>query len=99
MAKQEINTDRVTSAATKLNTANSNINTAFGTLQNKAKQLDSDWNSAAGGIAQTTMYQLFKNSEARSAVLQNYINLLEQLVNPLYIETEAVNTKLADKFK
>jgi hypothetical protein len=32
-------------------------------------------------------------------VLQNYINLLEQQVNPGYVSAEAANTKLADKFK
>ena len=36
---------------------------------------------------------------ARSAVLQNYVRMLEQQVSPGYAETETVNTKLADQFK
>jgi len=99
MAKQVVNTDRLTSAANKLRTVNNNINGELRTLQNKANQLDSNWKSAAGDAARTTMYQLFKNNEERSAVLQNYINMLQQQVNPGYINTETVNTKLADKFK
>ena len=99
MAKQLINTDRITSVVTNLRNVNNNINNAFFTLQNNAKQLENNWKSAAGTAAQTTMYQLFKNSEVRSAVIQNYINMLEQQVNPGYNNAETVNTKLADNFK
>ncbi len=99
MAKQVVNTDRIASSVNKLRTVNSNINAEFRTLQNKAKKLDSNWKSAAGETAKSTMYQLFKNNDVRSAVLQNYMNLLEQQVNPGYGNTEDVNTKLADKFK
>jgi WXG100 family type VII secretion target len=99
MAKQVVNTDRIVSSANRLHVANNNINSAFQTLQNKAKQLDSNWTGAAGEAARTTMYQLFKNSEVRSAVLRNYINLLERQVSPGYTNAETVNTKLADKFK
>lgn len=99
MAKQVVNTERITSSATRLRTVNNTINSEFNTLQNKAKQLDSNWKSSAGETARTTMYQLFKNSEVRSTVLQNYINMLEQQVNPGYNNAETTNTKLADKFK
>ena len=99
MAKQVVNTDRISSSANKLRIANNNINNEFKTLEKKAKQLDSNWRSAAGDAACTKMYQLFKNNDVRSTVLQNYINMLEQQVNPGYANTETVNTKLADKFK
>ena len=99
MAKQSINTDRVMSAANKLRATNSIINNEFRTLHNKAKRLEYDWKSPAGSIAHTTMYHLFANNEVRSTVIQNYINMLEQQVNPGYIDTENANTKLADKFK
>ena len=99
MAKQVVNTDRITSSANKLRTVNNTINSEFSTLKNKAKQLDTNWKSAAGETARTTMYQLFNNGEIRSKVLQNYINMLEQQVNPGYTGAETVNTKLADKFK
>ena len=99
MAKQVVNTERIASSANNLRTANNNINAAFGTMQSKARQLESNWKGAAGTAAQTTMYQLFRNSEERTAVIQNYINMLEQQINPGYNNTEDVNTRLADKFK
>lgn len=98
MAKQAIDTDRVTSAANKLRTINTAINNEFRTLQNTAKRLESDWKSAAGSVAHTTIYQLFNNNKARSTVIQNYINTLEQQVNPGYIDAENTNNKLAEKF-
>jgi uncharacterized protein YukE len=99
MAKQVVNTDSILSSVNKLRTVNNNINQAFQTFQNKAKQLDNNWYGAAGDAARTTMYQLFKYNEERSKVLRNYMNMLEQQINPGYINTETVNTKLADKFK
>ena len=99
MAKQAINTDSVTSAANRLRAANTTINGEFRTMQNAAKRLESDWKSAAASVAHTTMYQIFGNNEARSTVLQNYINMLEQQINPSYINTENTNTSLADQFK
>jgi len=99
MAKQAINTDRVTSAANRLRATNNTINNEFRALQNAAKRLEYDWKSPAGSAAQTTMYQLFSNNQTRSDVIQNYINMLEQQVNPGYINAENTNIKLADKFK
>ena len=99
MTKQTIDTDRIVASATALRTANSNIGSAFQTLQNSAKRLEDNWKGAAGTTAQTTVQQIFKISEERSKVLQNYVNFLEQQVNPGYIDTETVNTTLADKFK
>jgi len=99
MAKQVVNTNRITSSANRLRAVNNNINSEFTTLKNKAKQLDTNWKSVAGETARTTMYQLFNNSEIRSKVLQNYINILEQQINPGYTGAETANTKLADKFK
>ncbi len=99
MLKEVVNTDGIASAAVKLRSVNDNINGRFDTLKNKAKQLESNWNSAAGSAASTIMYQLFKMGETRSYVIQNYINMLEQQVNPGYSETENVNKSLADQFK
>ena len=99
MAKQVINTDRIATSANKLRMVNTNIDNAFETLKTKAKQLDPNWRGAAGDAAQTTMYQLFGYSEARATVIKNYINILEQQVNPGYANTEEANIKLSDKFK
>ena len=99
MAKQVVDTDRIMYAASRLRTADSNINNEFRNLQSKAKQLETNWKGAAATAAQTTMYQLFRDNEVRSSVLQNYINMLEQQVNPGYSGTETANKKLADSFK
>ena len=99
MAKQSIDTDRVASAANRLRSTNTAINNEFRTMQNAAKRLESDWNSRAGSAAHSTLYQLCGNNEVRSAVLENYINMLEQQVNPGYVNAENVNTRLADQFK
>lgn len=99
MSKQIINTDGIKKSANQLRMVNTKINTAFDDFKNKAKQLNNNWNSRAGEKAKTTMYQLFNYNEARSAVLQNYINMLEQQVNPGYKEAENVNVQLSDLFK
>ena len=99
MAKQSIDTDRVTYAANKLRQTDKAINKEFQTLQKAAKRLESDWKSSAGSAAHTVMYELLKYNEARSAVLQNYISMLEEQLNPGYLKAENANTKLADKFK
>lgn len=99
MAKQVVDTSRIKDAASKLRAADSNMNYEFRNLLSKAKQLEADWKGAAGSMAQTTAYRLFQNNEVRSAVLLNYVNMLEQQVNPGYTGAETVNKKLADSFK
>lgn len=99
MAKQVVNTDKIAASASRLRVINNNINRSFGDLQKKVKELDAKWKGRAGETAQTSMYQLLKNSEERSKVIQNYINLMEQQVNPGYNSTETANKKLADNFK
>lgn len=99
MAIQTVDTDKVAQTALKLRKADDNINNKFCNLQNETKKLEKIWKGAAGTAAQTTIYRLFQNNEARSAVLRNYINLLEQQVSPGYTKAETVNKKLADSFK
>ena len=99
MTKQSINTENVASATNKLRNANTNIDNAFNTAKIRAKQLENNWRGKASTAAQTTLEQIFKSSAARSSVIANYIRMLEQQVNPGYVNTEDVNTKLADKFK
>jgi len=99
MAKQEVNSEMISSAATRLRTTNNNINNEFSTLQRKMRSLEANWRGAAGTAAQTTMYQLFNHNESRSKVIQNYVNMLDRQVNPGYSNTESTNKSLADKFK
>lgn len=94
-----VNTDGITDAATKLRTVNNNINAGFNSVMKAGQRLESNWNSAAGSEASTRMYLLFKGSETRSAVIQNYINMLEQQIAPGYINTEETNTSISDMFK
>lgn len=94
-----VNTEGIADAISRLRTANDNINNSFDSLKKKSSQLERSWNSAAGSVAVTIMYELFKGGETRSSVIQNYINLLEQQVNPGYFEAEKTNKTLADMFK
>lgn len=99
MSRQVVNTDKISVSVNKLHIVDSNINEEFETLERKAKQLDNNWKSIAGDTAGTRMYRIFKNNEMRSAVLQNYINMLKDQINPNYTNTESTNVRLADKFK
>lgn len=99
MPKQIVDTGRIAASMHKLRSANNNINTEFRILETRSRQLDDNWNSTAGEVAKRTMYNLFRGSEVRSTVLQNYVNLLEQQVSPGYVNAETTNTQLADKFK
>lgn len=97
--KQLVNTEGISTAATKLRTVNDNISGKFDTLTKKARVLESDWNSSAGSLACSKMYELFKLNETRYSVIQNYINMLEQQVDPNYESAEEANKTLADQFK
>ncbi len=96
---QHVNTEGVSSAAVKLRNINDKISQKFDELVRNAKTLEQDWSSPAGNIACSMMYELFKNSEVRYSVIQNYINLLEQQVNPGYESAEKANGTLADQFR
>jgi hypothetical protein len=98
MSKQSIDTTQVTIAVNRMRTMNNNINNEFNALRGKMWPLNS-WRGPTGTAAQTLMQQLFNNNEARSAVLQNYTDILERLVNPSYQAAENHNRSLANLFK
>ena len=98
MSNQFINTPGVADAASRIRAANGNINNSFSTLQSRMLPIN-NWQGAAGSVAQTTMHQLFKMSGVRSSILQNYVNILEQQVNPNYQSAESTNKLLADQFR
>lgn len=98
MAIQKVNTDGILAAANTLSASNAAMNDAFNVLRSAGYTMENSWNSRAGTAAASLMYQLFNGNEARSAVLQNYVNLLQQSVTPGYVNAETVNTKLSDQF-
>ena len=97
--KQTIDTARVAASANKLRAVNSNINRQFQSFRGIARRIEGNWNSRAGSTAVTQLYQLLQGNQARSDILQNYINMLAQQVDPGYEGAEAANTSLADQFK
>ena len=99
MGRQTIDTNGVRNTIEKVHMANETINHAFETMTTTARNLERVWISAAGTAAQTTMCQIFKGGADRSNVLDNYCNVLNQLVCPGYVDSEEVNRKLADQFK
>jgi pyruvate/2-oxoacid:ferredoxin oxidoreductase beta subunit len=98
MSKQSIDTTKVVDAINNIRTINNSINQEFNALRSKMWPLNS-WKGPTGTTAQTQMHELFKNNEARSAVMQNYTDTLERLVNPAYQEAESQNRSLANLFK
>lgn len=98
MALQKVVTEEIAAAAGTLTQINNQLNNEVDNLQRIGSNLLSSWESAAGSAAQTTLCQLLKGNEARSAVLDNYINMLQQVVNPSYTSAEETNTKLSDMF-
>lgn len=97
--RQSIDTARVSSSASRLQTVNANINRQFQTFRNSARQLNNTWSGRAAERAKTQLQNLINGSSSRSAVLENYIRTLRQQVDPGYENAEAVNTSLADQFK
>ena len=97
--RQSIDTARVETSANKLRTVNNNINRQFQSFQSSAKQIDNTWKGRAAEQAKTQLQNLVKNSEVRSTVLENYIKMLSQQVDPGYENAETTNTSLADQFK
>lgn len=98
MAIQKVDTEAIALAASAIATAGANVTTEFQNVRNAGNTMISNWNSKAGTAAQTLMYELFAGSEAQASVLQNYANVLQQVVNPGYVESETANTTLADQF-
>ena len=96
---QRINTAGVQTAATSLRRANDNINSQFGTLKATASRIEDEWKGTAAALADTKLQGILKNAESRSTVMQNYIDFLEQQVNPGYTAAENTNKKLADQFR
>lgn len=99
LSGQTVNTEGISAAIMQLKSANQNIDSGMDSVIKNAKQLEQSWQSPAGTAACTLMYEVFGGNNSRSAVIQNYINLLDQQVNPGYSEAESVNTSLADMFK
>ncbi|MBQ7016707.1 MAG: hypothetical protein IJN10_07130 [Firmicutes bacterium] len=98
MAIQKVNTDGILNAAASLSLCNANMDEAFASLYKTGTTMENNWNSKAGSAASSLLYQLFNGNQARSTVLQNYVNLLQQSVSPGYVNSETINTKLADQF-
>lgn len=100
MPRQLIEIEKVAAVATVLQSVNDSIDDAFDQMSKVSdRYLSQYWNSEAGCAAITWMFKIFKGNESRSAVIQNYINFLNQQVNPGYRAAEQVNTSLADQFK
>lgn len=98
MSIQKVDTERICAAASAVALANSNINTAFKTLEKQVSNMENSWQSPACNTAITTFYELCKGNEVRSSVLQNYVTILNQVVAPGHKSAETTNTRLADQF-
>lgn len=100
MAKLEINTDAVVTAAGNIKLYNTQMRDSFPDVQTAITRLDSSWD----GSAATTVISKFneikaKFFDARYNVLDNYVNFLLLQVGEGYTQTEDTNVSLADQFK
>ena len=97
--KQAVDSQRLLDTAAVLRKTDGELTREMDSLKRTVERMANTWRSGAGDRAIQVMYQLFKNNDARSTVLQNYINFLEQMAVPGLVNAEDVNTKLADQFK
>lgn len=98
MSRQLVIAEIILSAARSIQRADNTINIELSDLSKVMRHLE-NWIGAAGTAAQTAVYQILNYNEARSTVMQNYINMLEQQVNPGYQEAESTNQSLAEQFR
>lgn len=98
MAIQIVDTEAIAATAMVISAANTNMDNAFEAVRRLGGQLDDSWNSAAGSVATSALYQLFRGQEARSACLLNHANILQQVVAPGFEQCEQTNVLLADQF-
>lgn len=98
MSVQKVDTDAIAGAARSISLADDTINDAFSNLQRLGNSLRCNWRGKAGDAAGSLMNRLFAGNEARSAVLQNYVNLLNQVVVPGHTGAETENSSLSDLF-
>ena len=95
-----VNTDQIVATATELNTLNTQIKDGFDSVEKAINTLKKTWEGPAANNALTR----FKASipaglEARYTALNNYSTFLLSSVGEGYVQTETVNTSLADLFK
>lgn len=98
MELQKVRTENISAAAEKLYQVNAAIDSRFSDVSDGRGILGSNWNSAAGTAAKDRLSQLCKGSEARFAVMENYVTYLRRLVAPGYESAETANTNLSDLF-
>ena len=98
MSIHKVNTDGITTAATKITLADSAINLAFDQVTIQGRSMEYSWHSPAGDVALELFDKLLQGNSSRSAVLQNHAATLQQVVAPGYVQSEKNNMKLADLF-
>ena len=95
---QKVNTESISAMANAISSTNTTLNSEFYNVQTAGNTMGANWNSDAGSLAISKMYQLFRGNEERSAVMENHANFLRNLVVTNYNASETENTKLSDLF-
>ncbi|MCP8969378.1 WXG100 family type VII secretion target [Ectobacillus ponti] len=96
----QVDTARVAAAAKGIARCNNKIKQDFAAVESAMKALDSSWEGEASASAMHSFYEI-KHAyyEPQYQVIQNFVNFLQQQVDPGYTQTEQTNTSLADAFK
>ena len=99
MSVQAVDTNAVLSCATVLRNVNDHLTQVCGETQTKVDQLRFSWTSAAGTRALDRIDEVFRGSTARHTVIDNYVRMLQQQVDPSYNAAEDTNRQLSGLFK
>ena len=99
MSVQIIDTQVIQNTAATLHRVNESIADKSRQTEASVKALGNSWRSPGGSAALSALDQIFRMEEPRRQVLENYITILERIINPNYLSAEDVNKKLASYFK
>ena len=99
MAIHKVDTEAIAATAAAIVTTNDNINTALNDLRSAGADLQLYWAGKARNTAVDLFIKILECNEARSVELQNFANVLQMVVNPGFVQSEQVNTSLADMFE
>ena len=95
-----VNTDRIVATASELNTINGQIRDGFESVEKAMNHLKKTWEGPAANYAMKKFTSTLAGGlEARYTAMNNYSTFLLSSVGEGYVQTETVNTSLADLFK
>lgn len=94
-----VETENLLEKAGELSTINQNIVDKFEVVIQAMSNLDANWESSSATNAISSFESIKTDMSSRETEMNNYINILKNVVAPGYEDTETTNSKLAEAFK